>query len=65
MKEFLSRAGRSFTVRDVDEDDSAYRELIALGFRSVPVTVIGPERITVKGFDPQALNAALEATRES
>jgi glutaredoxin len=59
VKEFLSRAGRTFTVRIVDEDDDAYDALIALGYRSVPVTVIG-ERV-VKGFDEGALARALEA----
>ena len=59
VKEFLSRSGRQFIVRDVDEDPSAYEELIRRGFRTVPVTLIG-ER-TVKGFDPIALRAALDA----
>jgi glutaredoxin len=59
VKEFLSRRGVTFTVRLVDEDDAAYDELLALGYRAVPVTVIG-ER-AVKGFDPTALTAALEA----
>lgn len=57
MKEFLSRAGHAFTVRLVDEDDTAYDELIALGYRSVPVTRIGSR--VVKGFDPEALATAL------
>lgn len=59
MKEFLSRAGRSYTAKNVEEDDDAYRELIALGMVSVPVTVIGSRRI--KGFNPKALTEALEA----
>ena len=59
MKEFLSQRGVAFTVRLVDEDDEAYDALLALGYRSVPVTVVG-ER-TVKGFDPAALTAALAA----
>lgn len=58
MKEFLSRAGAAFTALNVDEDDRAYDALIARGFRSVPVTVIG-ER-TVMGYDPAALRRALE-----
>ena len=58
MKEFLSRAGAAFTALNVDEDDRAYDALIARGFRSVPVTVIG-ER-TVKGYDPAALQRALD-----
>ena len=61
MKEFLSHHGLSFSVRGVDDDDSAYDELIALGYRSVPVTVI--DTIVVKGFDPAALAAAIGQQR--
>lgn len=57
MKEFLSRAGRPFIVRDVDEDLSAYQELVARGFRTVPVTIIG--ETSIRGFDEDALTRAL------
>ncbi len=57
MKEFLSREGVEFTARNVDEDEQAYDELLARGFRTVPVTIIGAE--AVKGFDPVALRRAL------
>ena len=57
MKEFLSRERVSFTVRNIDEDDQAYDELIARGFRTVPLTIIG-ER-AVKGYDPIALKSAI------
>jgi len=40
-------------VRNVDEDDRAYDELLALGFRTVPLTVAGEHRIT--GYDASAL----------
>lgn len=62
MKEFLSRVNQTFETRNVEEDDDAYRDLVSLGVRSVPLTVIGPHRI--KGFDPEALAAALTATDE-
>jgi glutaredoxin len=62
VKEFLSRAGASFTAYDVDEDERAYDDLIARGFRTVPVTIIG-DRV-VKGYDVDALTAALAASRE-
>ena len=57
MKEFLSRAGLTFTVRNVDDDDTAYDELIARGWRTIPVTIIGDR--TIKGFDERALRDAL------
>lgn len=57
MKALLSRAGKPFVVRLVDEDSAAYDELIALGYRSVPVTVIGTTIVT--GFDPDALVKAV------
>ena len=59
MKEFLSRAGKAFDERTVDEDDAAYDALLALGFRTVPVTVIGSQFVI--GFDPAALATALAA----
>jgi glutaredoxin len=57
VKEFLSRAAVPFTAFNVDEDERAYDELIARGYRTIPVTVIG-ERV-VKGFDVEALTASL------
>lgn len=63
MKEFLSRAGRTFTVRNVDDDDAAYDELMALGVGTVPLTVIGSRRIP--GFQPAALREALKAIDEA
>jgi hypothetical protein len=59
VKEFLSRNGRPFSERNVDDDLDAYNELIALGFRSVPVAKIGSA--TVVGFDAEALTTALAA----
>lgn len=59
MKEFLSQAGVPYTVRNVDEDLGAYDHLIALGFRTVPVTLVGDTAIV--GFDAEALGAAISA----
>jgi glutaredoxin len=61
VKELLSREAVPFAVRNVDEDDRAYDDLIALGFRTIPVTVVGGRTIT--GFDPAALTAALAEYR--
>ena len=50
-----------FTAHNVDENDAAYDELIARGFRTIPVTVF-PDTI-VRGFDADALSAAIAAWR--
>jgi len=57
----LSREGLTFTAHNVDEDDRAYDELIARGFRTIPVTVFGDQ--IVKGYDVPALTAAIAAWR--
>jgi hypothetical protein len=59
VKEFLSQHGKPFVVRNVDEDDGAYDDLLALGYRSVPITVIGS--VAIAGYDPAALLSALES----
>jgi glutaredoxin len=61
VKELLSRAGVPYEVRDVDQDLQAYRELLARGFRTVPVTLVGedPNPAAVVGFDEPALRQAL------
>lgn len=59
MKEFLSRAGVTYLERNVEADYEAYDELLARGFLSVPVVLVG-ERV-VKGFDPDQLTHALRA----
>jgi glutaredoxin len=46
-----------FAVRNVDDDLSAYDELVARGFRTVPVTIIGEQAIT--GYRPEAMAAVL------
>jgi len=50
-----------FTAYNVDEDDRAYDELVAHGWRTVPVTIIGTQAI--KGYDVDALEAAIAAWR--
>lgn len=50
-----------FTAYNVDEDDRAYDELIARGWRTVPMTIIGDEAI--KGFDEGALMTAIARWR--
>ena len=61
MKELLSREGVPFTSYNVDEDEHAYDELSARGFRTVPVTVIGNR--VLKGFNPVELADAVAEWR--
>jgi glutaredoxin len=63
VKELLSREGVPFTAYNVDEDDRAYDELIARGWRTVPMTFIGARAI--KGFDEPALMSAIADWRVS
>ena len=60
MTEFLSREGHAFQTKNIEDDDSAYDELMALGARAVPVTVI--DKQVVIGYDQARLRAALAAS---
>ncbi len=59
VKEFLSREGHPFETKNIEEDHAAYDELMKLGARSVPVTVINDQVVT--GFDQARLREALTA----
>ena len=66
MKEFLSREGHTFDVKNIEEDDAAYDALVKLGARAVPTTVIGADDAAqddqvITGFDQNRLRAALSA----
>lgn len=50
-----------FTAFNVDEDGRAYDELIARGWRTIPMTIIGAR--SIKGFDTDALTAAIAEWR--
>jgi hypothetical protein len=58
VKEFLSRAGRRFVERNVDTDADAHDELLARGWRTVPMTCAGDD--AVRGFDESALRALMD-----
>ena len=62
MKEFLSRNRQTFTVRNIEDDPEAYDELLAMGFKVVPVTII--DGLAIKGYDEPALRQALAARAE-
>jgi hypothetical protein len=57
VKELLSHAG----VPYVELDLASYRELLARGFRTMPVTLVGddPDPTVIVGFNEQALKKAL------
>jgi glutaredoxin len=59
VKELLSREGVAFETKNVDQDEQAYAELMAKGFRTIPVTFIGDQVIV--GFDQAAIKSALDA----
>jgi hypothetical protein len=59
VKEFLSREGYPFLERNVEEDEDAYRALLAGGWMTVPLTMIGSR--AVKGYDEARLRDALRA----
>lgn len=48
--------------KNVEENDDAHAELRSLGWRTVPLTLVGGR--AVNGFDPAALTQALEAAVE-
>ncbi len=55
--EFLSRSGIEFTGKDVVKDAEARSELLKLGSRTLPTTVIDGEVIV--GFEKQRLSELL------
>ena len=57
----LSRNAVPFTAYNVDEDDRAYDELVAHGWRTVPVTIMGAH--VIKGYDADVLEAAIAEWR--
>jgi hypothetical protein len=63
VKEFLSHAGVPYELRNVETDLGAYRDLVARGLRSVPVTIVGDDPgVIIRGFDKEALEKALTGT---
>ena len=55
--EYLSQKGVPYTEKNVARDPEAVQELMSMGLRSLPVIVIGDERLS--GFNPTAIDAAL------
>jgi hypothetical protein len=63
VKEFLSRERLAFTVRNIEEDPDAYDQLLGMGFKVVPVTIIDGNPII--GYDERGLRQALTGGGES
>jgi glutaredoxin len=55
--EFMHRHGVTYTERNLAHDPSARDELIAMGFRAVPVIKVGNE--TMLGFSAPRLRKML------
>jgi hypothetical protein len=61
LKEFLHERGVPFTLRNLNGDDVAIAEFVRVGYLLPPVTVI--DGVAVVGFDPDRLDALLEAAQ--
>jgi len=57
VKQFLTRMGVDFQVKDVRKDPRARDEFMRMGFRGTPVTLIDGQAIV--GFDQARLFTAL------
>ena len=55
----MKKQGHDFTEYNISEDIQHAEDLVRMGFRVTPVTVIDKETMIV-GFSPQKLTAALE-----
>ena len=58
VKVYLSRKDIPFTERNVSLDEDARKDLLDMGYRSTPVTVI--DDLKVVGYSPPKLEAALQ-----
>jgi hypothetical protein len=62
VKGFLSLRRVAFVEKNVSTDLAGRAELLALGFDSTPVTVVGGR--CIEGFDAVEIDAALAALKE-
>lgn len=54
-KRKLQSLGLEFDTKDITKDPAAREEVLAMGYRAMPVVVAGDKNWT--GFDPDALEA--------
>ena len=57
VKGYLSRSSFDFTEHNVSTDMDSQRELLSMGYRSTPVSVIGDE--VVVGYNKPKIDEAL------
>jgi glutaredoxin len=57
--EYLSQKGVPYVEKNVGRDPQARQELASMGLMSLPVLLIGEQRLT--GFNPGQIDAALAA----
>lgn len=57
-KDYLDEKGVEYTVKNVQQDKDARKELMDMGHMGVPVVVIGEEEIV--GFDKTKIDLALD-----
>ncbi len=57
-KEYLDEKGVEYTEKNINEDASARKELMAKGHMGVPVIIVGDEEIV--GFDKAKLDQLLD-----
>ena len=56
-KSWLTKQGHEYTEYNISTNNEYAKDLVRMGFRVTPVTVIGDEMIVV--FSPQKLEKAL------
>ena len=61
VKAYLALKGFQYSEKNVSRDLDGRAELVAMGFDSTPVTVIGEQ--VVEGYDGEAIDAALAALK--
>ena len=59
VKVYLSRKDIPFVESNVSLDRNSLKDLVAMGYRTTPVTVIGDQKVV--GFTPSKLEEALTA----
>ena len=54
VKVYLSRKGFEYTEHNVSKDRESLKDLVSMGYRSTPVTVIGDEKVV--GYSPATVS---------